>query len=160
MQPSTREGQGFVKVTILLADAAQAVNGKLYILGGGWSNTGPEATPMAIAIKIEVPWTESNQRHMLRLALLNEDGRPVMVPTMVGDRPLELTSEFEVGRPPGLKTGTPLDVAMAFNILPLPLPPDSRYVWRCSINDLSPEEWQVSFSTRPPKPTLPPSSPS
>jgi hypothetical protein len=71
-----------VKVTILLADAAQAVNGKLYILGGGWSITGPEPTSMAIAIQIEVPWTDSNQRHTLRLALLNEDGRPVMVPTI------------------------------------------------------------------------------
>ena len=29
------------KVTMMLADAAQAVEGKLYILGGGWSVTGP-----------------------------------------------------------------------------------------------------------------------
>jgi hypothetical protein len=26
-----------MKLTMLLADAAEAVNGKLYILGGGWS---------------------------------------------------------------------------------------------------------------------------
>ena len=31
-----------MKVTILLADAAQAVEGKLFVLGGGWSVTGPE----------------------------------------------------------------------------------------------------------------------
>src|SRR5207244_5203833 len=40
-----------VKVTILLADAAQAVEGKLYVLGGGWSTTGPDPAPMARAIK-------------------------------------------------------------------------------------------------------------
>ena len=44
-----------MKVTMLLADAAQAVNGKLYILGGGWSVAGPDPTPMAIALKMEVP---------------------------------------------------------------------------------------------------------
>ena len=38
-----------MKVTILLADAAQAVEGKLYILGGGWSITGPDPSPMSRA---------------------------------------------------------------------------------------------------------------
>ena len=41
---------------MMLADSAQAVAGKLYILGGGWSMTGPAATPSALAIKFEVPW--------------------------------------------------------------------------------------------------------
>ena len=39
-----------MKVTILLADAAQAAEGKLYVLGGGWSITGPDPSPMALAI--------------------------------------------------------------------------------------------------------------
>ena len=146
-----------MKVTILLADAAQAVGGKLYILGGGWSITGPDPIPMAIAIKIEVPWTDANTPHRLRLALFDEDGQPVMVPTSTGDRPLEIHSTFEVGRPAGLKHGTPLDVPLAINIGPLPLRPDSRYVWRCFINDESEGDWQASFSTRPPRPTQSPS---
>jgi hypothetical protein len=41
---------------MLLADAAQEAAGKLYILGGGWSVTGPQMPPMAIALKIDVPW--------------------------------------------------------------------------------------------------------
>lgn len=138
-----------MKVTMLLADAVQAVGGKLYILGGGWSIIGPEPNPMAIAIKVEVPWTEANQRHILRLTLLNEDNQPVMVPTPIGDRPVELNVEFEVGRPAGLRAGTPLDVPLAINLGPLPLQPDCRYVWRCSIDDQSELDWQVSFSTRP-----------
>jgi hypothetical protein len=32
-----------MKVTMMRADAVQAVAGKLYILGGGWSVTGPES---------------------------------------------------------------------------------------------------------------------
>jgi len=136
---------------MLLADSAQAVEGKLYILGGGWSISGPEPSPMAIAIKIEVPWDEANKRHSLKLALINADGQPVMVPTPTGDRPVELSAEFEVGRPPGLKPGTSLDLPVALNIAPLPLLPDSRYVWRCSIDDKSEEDWQVTFTTRPAK---------
>ena len=37
---------------MLLADSAQAVEGKLYILGGGWNITGPEPSPSGIAIYI------------------------------------------------------------------------------------------------------------
>jgi hypothetical protein len=140
-----------MKVTIMLADSAQAVNGKLYILGGGWSITGPDPTPMAIVIKIEVPWTNANTPHELRLALFDEDERPVVVPTPTGEHAFEIHSRFEVGRPPGLKPETPLDVPMAINIGPLPLRPNSRYVWRCFIDDQSEDEWQVTFSTRPPK---------
>ncbi len=135
-----------MKVTMLLADAAQAVEGKLYILGGGWSIIGPEPTPMAFAIKIEVPWTEANIRHQLRVALYDEDGQPVIIPTSAGEQPVEIKSHFEVGRPPGLQAGTPLDMPLAINFSPLPLQAGHRYVWRCFINDELLEE--VGFSTR------------
>lgn len=138
-----------MKLTMLLADSAQAVNGKLYILGGGWSITGPQLAPTAIAIKIDVPWSEANQRHTLRLDLLDDDGQPVMVPTPTGDRPVQIKSQFEVGRPPGLTPGTDLDVVLAINIGPLPIPPGGRYVWRCWINDETDDEWKLTFSTRP-----------
>jgi len=150
-----------MKLTMLLADSAQAVDGKLYILGGGWSITGPQPTPSAIALKIEVPWDRANQRYDLEIALLDVDGHPVQVPTPSGDRPIELKSQFEVGRPAGLLPGTPLDVAFAVNLGPLPLRPGQRYVWRCSINGNTDEDWQVAFSTReqqqqPPPPVLGP----
>jgi hypothetical protein len=138
-----------MKLTMLLADAAQAVEGKLYILGGGWSITGPGPAAMAIAIKIEVPWTEANRPHLLELSLLDEDGQVVLVPTPMGNSPLVLGGEFEVGRPAGLKVGTPLDVVLALTLGPIQLTPDRRYVWRCSIDGQSPDEWQVSFTTRP-----------
>ena len=138
-----------MKLTMLLADSAQAVNGKLYILGGGWSLIGPESAPSAIAMKIDVPWNESNKRHTLRLDLLTEDDQPVMIPTQIGERPVQITSYFEVGRPPGLTPGQDLDVALAINIGPLPIPPGGRYVWRCWINDETQDEWKLTFSTRP-----------
>jgi hypothetical protein len=138
-----------MKVTMLLADSAQAVDGKLYILGGGWSITGPDPTPMAIALKIDVPWHEANNIHKLRLALFDEDGQAVMVPTPTGKQPFEIHSSFEVGRPPGLKPGTLLDLALAINLPAVSLHPNSRFVWRCFIDDATTEDWQVGFSTRP-----------
>jgi uncharacterized protein DUF6941 len=138
-----------MNVTMLLADAVQAVGGKLYILGGGWSIIGPDPTPMAIAIKVEVPWEEANRVHTLQLSLLDEDGRPVLVPTLIGDHPVELGMEFEVGRPAGLRVGTPLDVPLAINLGPLPLHAGNRYVWNCSIDGHSEPNWRVSFSVRP-----------
>lgn len=134
---------------MLLADSAEAINGKLYILGGGWSVTGPEPVPSAIAVKIDVPWDEANRRHRLMFSLEDGDGQPVMVPTPTGDRPVEIPTEFEVGRPPGLRPGTPLDFVLAINIGPIPLQPGGRYVWRCFIDDQADENWQVAFTTRP-----------
>ena len=96
---------------MMLADSAQEVGGKLYILGGGWSITGPDPVPMAIALKLEVPWDRTNVQHKLLLELLDEDGEPVMVPGPEehGEVPLQVTGEFEAGRPPGIKPGTPID---------------------------------------------------
>jgi len=137
-----------VKVTLLLADAAQAVNGKLYVLGGGWSITGPQPTPMALAVKIEVPWDRANIKHVWRLELLDEDGGTVEMPGADGQlQALQLGGEFEAGRPAGLKPGTPLDVALALNFGPMPIPPGGRYEWRFSIDGWD-DAWSVAFSTR------------
>ena len=74
--------------TLLLADAAQAIDNKLYVLGGGWSVTGPDATPSALAISLKVPWDEANRRHELRVELVDSDGRSVAVgPTPGGREP-------------------------------------------------------------------------
>jgi hypothetical protein len=138
-----------MKVTLLLADSAQAVEGKLYVLGGGWSIIGPQPAPMALAVKIEVPWSDANIPHQVKVELLDEDGQPIMVDTPDGEQPIEVSAQFEVGRPPGLKPGTPIDVPMAMNFGPMPLPAGSRYVWRLSIDDQSQDDWRVAFSTRP-----------
>src|SRR6266446_379814 len=140
------------KLTMLLSDSAQAIGGKLYILGGGWSITGPDPTPCAIAIKLDVPWDEANRRHKLQLALLSADEQPIIIPTPIGEQKVEVSGEFEVGRPPGIKPGTPIDLAIAFNVGPIPLPPGGRYLWRCSINSKSHPDWEVPFSTRPVEP--------
>lgn len=137
-----------MKVTLLLADAAQSVEGKLYILGGGWSVTGPQPTPSAIALKIDVPWDEANRPHTFELALVDADGRPFMIDSPMGRQEVVIGGEFEVGRPPGLRPGTPLDMTVAVTVGPLPLSPGTRYAWSLTIDGEGNEDWQVPFSTR------------
>jgi hypothetical protein len=141
-----------MKVTMLLAESAQAVGGKLYILGGGWSITGPLPAPSAIALKIEVPWDLAARRHNILLELVNADGQPIRLPTPEGEQAVRAEAQFETGIPAGLIAGTPIDATLAINVAPLPLPPGSRYMWRLSIDGDTREEWQVAFSTRPAQP--------
>jgi hypothetical protein len=142
-----------MRVTMLLADAAQAVEGKLYVLGGGWSMCGPDPTPMALALKIEVPWDLANVGHHMRLELLDGDGNNVLFESPDGDeQPLTIDSDFEVGRPPGLKPGTSIDLPLAINLGPLPLEPGGLFQWRLTIDGETEEDWTLTFSTRPVQP--------
>ena len=138
-----------MKVTLLLADSAQAVADKLYILGGGWSVTGPGPTNMALAIKIEVPWDQSNRRHVWRIELLDADGGQVQLAGPSAPQPINLSGDFEVGRPAGLPEGTPLDLPLAINLAAVPFPPGQRLVWKMYIDDETREVWDVAFTTRP-----------
>lgn len=135
-------------VTLLLADYAEVVGGKLYIMGGGWSVTGPDPSTHGLAIKIALPWDQANMRKQWAMKLLTDDGVAVELPTPVGDQHVEIGGEFEAGRPPGISPGTPLDVMLAFNIGPLPLPPGGRFAWAFSIDGDSEEGWYLPFQTR------------
>ena len=137
-----------MRVTLLLADAAQAANGKLYVLGGGWSVTGPAPTPHAVAIKIDVPWDQANVKHHWRLALETEDGAPVRADTPEGEQPIKVEGDFEVGRPPGIAPGTPIDLPLAIGVGPVQLASGTRYLWRFSIDDRSEPDWHLAFNVR------------
>jgi hypothetical protein len=132
------------RVTLLMADAAQVADRKLYILGGGITLLPARPTPIAIALIIQVPWDRANERHSWKLELLDEDFMPVMV----RDRPILVGGEFEAGRPAGVTPGTSLDVPLAINFGALPLEAGRRYTWRLSIDDNAEPEWRVSFSVR------------
>ena len=120
------------EVTVLLADFAQVADGKLYVLGGGWSLCGPGPFTHALAVKVGVPWTETNQGHQLEAVLVDEDLHPVAL----GEPPEEIrfVTEFEVGRPPGLPAGSLIDVPMAVNLGPLQLAPGRGYLWSVRID--------------------------
>jgi len=133
---------------MLLADYAVVSDGKLTIVGGGWSQTGPEPASFGIGLLIQVPWDQANTPHVFSVELLDADGVSVTFETDQGeDQAVAFSGHFEVGRPPGLKPGTPLDFPVAVNSTPLPLEP-GRYEWRLTIDDEARQDWTLAFTVR------------
>lgn len=103
---------------LIIADAVEAVNRKLYMMGGGWdrwtSPTYPSPMRLGIAVGLLVPWDETNERHRLRLSVIDGDGKPVIP---------EIHGEIEVGRPPGMAPGSKQRALLTINAgFPLPRP--------------------------------------
>jgi hypothetical protein len=138
------------RVTMLLADSAQVSENKLYVLGGGWDVTGPEPTPFAIAMLIQISWDQSNRRHNWQLELVDADGGAIEIQTPMGsEEPVSVSGQFEVGRPPGVAAGSWLALPIAIQFAPLPvLEPGGRYEWRLSIGTETNEDWRLPFAVR------------
>jgi len=118
--------------TLLLCDYAEAINGKLYIMGGGWSICAPGPRNMAVAIRVLVPWSDTNKQHNLALMLQDDNGSTVEL----GDpgRAVRQDGAFEVGRPPGIPAGTEMDFTAVMGFVGLPLAPDTGYRWQLEID--------------------------
>lgn len=84
---------------------------------------------MALAIKLSIPWDQANQPLNVRAALYDEDRHPIVLE----GHPVELGGELEVGRPPGMKQGTPLDAHFVLNFDGLSIGPGG-YVWELEVD--------------------------
>jgi hypothetical protein len=138
-----------VEVTMMLCDAAQVANGKLYILGGGVNAVGPNPQPLALAIRITLPWDRANIPHTWRIDLVDEDGHPVQGRN---EKPVALEGRLEAGRPAGLRPGSPLSVSLALNVAAIALSRGKSYTFRLSIEGETRPQWRVAFLARE-KPT-------
>ncbi|MDA8317251.1 MAG: hypothetical protein M0010_19090, partial [Actinomycetota bacterium] len=87
--------------------------------------------------------------HHWELFLEDADGRPVLVQTPEGSQPVEVRGEFTVTHPPAVPEGSPIDVALAVNMGPIPLPPGARYTWRLTIDGEALPGADLGFTTRP-----------
>src|SRR5207245_6149511 len=83
---------------------------------------GPAPSDPGPTLHRDVPPRWRNARSARKPRLLNADSEPIAVPTPDGsEMPVFLEGQFEVGRPPGLKPGTPLDGGFALTMaVPLP----------------------------------------
>lgn len=90
---------------MLLADSAEAIGGKLYVLGGGWDRImipnlpARSPKPFVVALGITVPYTHTNRKFALALELLDADGAQIGEVLHIND--------LQTGRPVGLTPGTP-----------------------------------------------------
>ncbi|MCB0828788.1 MAG: hypothetical protein KDB62_08285 [Solirubrobacterales bacterium] len=120
-----------VTATAILCDSAQTADGKLYLMGGGWTRLAANtAANMALGIIVHVPFDMSNRQLPLVAELLDDDGRPVEIE---GNR-VRAEGQFELGRPAGLKQGEQMSTPFAMNFRGLNLPPGG-YVFEISIQD-------------------------
>ncbi|WP_150132628.1 hypothetical protein [Intrasporangium calvum] len=89
----------------------------------------------------------------MRLTLLGADGELVQLPGPNGQQQtIEVTTEFELGRPPGVAPSTSLPFALAINVNQVPLPRNQRFEWRLDIDGRTEPDWHVSFQTLDPMP--------
>lgn len=120
-----------VEATAILCDAAQAAEGKLYVMGGGWTRLAAQTpAPIALAILIHVPYDMTNKSLKIKAALLDDDGNQVEIE----GNPVQGLGEFELGRPPGTKQGEQLTMPIVMNFQGLALD-QGGYVFECSIQD-------------------------
>lgn len=138
-----------IYVTMLLCDHVTVAEGKLYINGGGWSVTGPNPTPMGIALLIGVPWSSAGTDVHFRLQLVLTDGHAVLTNAASGGGPIAIEGNVHVDSPVGMSPGAHLDVPLAINFPALELPAGERLIWELELNDQRNRDWRLPFHTRP-----------
>lgn len=96
---------------IILADSAEVVNSKLYLMGGGWdrlivNQQFPAQQVVSLAVSFEVEWNETNIRRPVELRIEDEDGRQLA----------RVNAQIEAGRPAGITPGQSQRVQLAFKL--------------------------------------------
>jgi hypothetical protein len=95
---------------LILADRAEAVNGKLYMMGGGWDAIGvsslDQQSQFTAAIALLVPWNATNIEHTCAVRVEDADGTAL----------LKVAITVKTGRPPGLPDGASQRVMAALPI--------------------------------------------
>lgn len=128
---------------VMLADRAEVLKGKLYMMGGGWSQatmrSWNESLLMAIAMGILVPWNATNQDYRIRVWFEDADGG------RVGP---QMDAGFRTGRPPHLDPGTTQRVLIAINSS-LKIPGKGEYRLVAELD--TGERWATTFTAGPPR---------
>jgi hypothetical protein len=95
---------------LILADAAEIVAGKLYLMGGGWDMLSvpqfPATKQTGLAASFNIPWNDTNHKHAVEIEILTQDGVTVA----------KLDVNLEAGRPAGIPVGSDQRVQIAANL--------------------------------------------
>lgn len=116
----------------LLADAVQASQGKLFVLGGGWDVLTVRSLParhpsMGIGLRVRVPWGWRGERVQLEVELQDQDGGSVL--------PGSLKAPVPVRRPDHLPEGQDLTVVRALTFTNIVFRNEGAYSFVISIDD-------------------------
>jgi hypothetical protein len=103
------------RIDVLIpANHAEAINGLLYLSGGGWTDVHRQirggnvpTNHFGIGLSIRIPWHETNEKHRFTLDVQNEDASQVVV---------HAAGDMNVGRPPQLSPGSVQHAIFAINV--------------------------------------------
>ena len=116
---------------LMLADHAEAVNGKLYLMGGGWDRRTvvdfrqPQA--FSVSVGVLIPWSLTNRPVPLTIALTDADGQSIAAP---------FQTNVLVGRPVNATPGQKLRYMLSLNFM-MPLPKPGTYVIEARLADVA-----------------------
>jgi len=114
---------------LLLADHAEAVNGKLYLMGGGWDRRAvsdfrqPQA--FSVSLGVLIPWSQTNRQIPLTVTLTDADGHSIAPP---------FETRIVVGRPANATPGQKLRYMLSINFQ-MVLPQAGTYVVEARLSD-------------------------
>ena len=125
---------------LLVADRAEVVNGKLYLMGGSWDRIQPPQFPhrmmLGIALGVRIPFAYTDDQHTVAIELLHDDTR------MIG-----FEAKLATGRPPGM-AGMDMLVPLAFNI-PIAIPGEGQVTLRAAIDGYAGRRHEIKVTQRP-----------
>ena len=124
---------------LLVADRAEVVNGKLYLMGGSWDRIQPPKFPhrmmLGIAIGVRIPFMHTDDQHKVSVEIQHAEKRLV-----------SFEAKLTTGRPPGM-AGMDMLVPMAFNI-PIAIPDEGLVVLRAAVDDREPRRHEIKATQR------------
>jgi hypothetical protein len=72
---------------LILADRVEAINAKLYMMGGAWDRIlvadFAQGVEMSLAVGVLIPWAETNEDHQLTITLEDADGASANPPVQL-----------------------------------------------------------------------------
>jgi hypothetical protein len=150
-----------ISVAMILASVAQVQEGRLVVVGGGWSVRDPEPEGAAgIGVVLYVPREMLGKTISTRLVLedaasgeeiavvpLKEDGEPMGDPGGI-----EIHGDIEAVGLNDPTLTTPLVVPLTVTLPPFRLPPGQEFRWQLYLDGETRPEWALAFRTTPPAP--------
>lgn len=150
-----------ISVAMILASVAQVQEGRLIVVGGGWSVRHPEPEgTAAIGLMLYVPREMLGKTISTRVVLEDAaSGEEVaVVPLKEDDEPMGDPAGIEIQgdiTPTGLDDPaltSPLVVPLAATLPPFRLPPGQEFRWQLYLDEETRPEWGLAFRTTPPEP--------
>lgn len=140
---------------LVLADAATAAEGKHYIHGAGWDTIYTASLPvthpaLAVAIRLRISWTDTNQPCNLELDVIDADGVSILP-----NPPGPLRGSFTAGRPPQIPIGSDQVACLAFTLSGLQIPRQGTYEVILRLNGVDADRSPFNVMPLPGAPMLP-----